>query len=77
LIARLEIKHVSNLLEQIHEYGLLYTLWTDITGCADAHFTAGKVLEGMRVTARVDEGLTVGDSRYYAIPFLSGIIGCM
>jgi hypothetical protein len=31
----------------------------------------------MRVTARVDEGLTVGDSRYYAIPFLSGIIGCM
>jgi hypothetical protein len=77
LIARLEIYHGSNLLEQIHEYGLLHTLWTDITGCSDAHLTTGNVLEGMGTSARVGEGIVVGDSRVYAIPLLSGIIGCM
>jgi hypothetical protein len=77
LIARLEIYHGSNLLEQIHEYGLLHTLWTDITGCSDAHLSTGNVLEGMGTTVRTGEGIAVGDSRVYAIPLLSGIIGCM
>ncbi len=36
-IARLEIYHGSNLLEQIHEYGVLHTMWLDMTGCNDAH----------------------------------------
>ena len=35
LISRLELYHGSNLLEQIHEYGLLHTLWMDMTGCGD------------------------------------------
>ena len=35
------------------------------------------MLEGVGVTARVGEGLTVGGFRYYAITLLSGIIGCM
>ena len=30
LISRLEIYHGSNLLEQIHEYGLLHTIWLDL-----------------------------------------------
>jgi len=77
LIERLEIYHVSNLLEQIHGYGLLRTLWTDMTGCTDAHTTTGNVIEGMSTTVREGEGLTVGSSKYYAIPLLSGIIGCM
>ena len=77
LIERLEIYHGSNLLEQIHGYGLLHTMWTDMTGCADAHYTTGNVMEGMGATARVGEDLTVGTSRYYTIPILSGIIGCL
>ncbi len=77
LISRLEIYHGSNLLEQIHEYGLLNTLWTDMTGCSDAHLTTGNVLEGMGTTARLGESLTVDTSRVYAISILSGIIGCM
>jgi len=77
LISRLELYHGSNLLEQIHEYGLLHTLWTDMTGCGDAHLTTGNVLEGMGTTNRVGEDIPVNTSRVYAIPLLSGIIGCM
>jgi hypothetical protein len=67
LIYRLNIYHGSNLLEQIHEYGLLHTLWTDMTGYSKAHITTGNVLEGMGIAARVGEGLAVGQSRVYAI----------
>ncbi len=77
LIFRLELYHGSNLLEQIHEYGLLHTLWTDMTGCGDAHVSTGNVLEGMETTRRIGEGLTVGTSTVYAIPLLSGIIRSM
>ena len=64
LIERLEVYHGSkNLLEQIHSYGVLHTLWTDITGCMDAHITTGNVTEGMSIDARTGEGLTVGSSR--------------
>jgi hypothetical protein len=77
LIARLKINHDSDLLEQIHVYGLLHTLWAYITGCVDAHITTGNLLEGMGTTARVVEGLAVSDSRYDVIFLLSGIIGCM
>jgi hypothetical protein len=77
LIARLEIYNGSNLLEQIHEYGLLHALWLDIIGCTDAHLSTGNVMEGMGTTVRVGEALTVDKSRVYTIPLLSGIIGCM
>ena len=77
LIARLGIYDGSNLLGPMHEYGLPHTLWTNITGCADAHITTGNVLEGMGTTARVGEGITMGGYRYYAIPLISRIIGCM
>ncbi len=77
LITRLEIYHGFNLLEQIHEHGLLHTLWTDMTGCSDAHITTGNVLKVMRTSARVGDDLAVSISRVYNIPILSGIIGCM
>ena len=77
LIARLEIYHGSNLLEQINEYGLLHTLWTDMTGCMDARIITGNVIKGMSTTIREGERLTVGSSKYYAIPLLSGIVGCV
>jgi len=48
-----------------------------MTGCADAHLATGNVMEGMENTARVGHDLTVGTSRYYTIPILIGIIGCM
>jgi hypothetical protein len=48
-----------------------------MTGCGDANLTTGNVLEGMGSSVRVGEALTVGTSRVYAIPILSGIIGCM
>ncbi len=50
----------------------------EITGCSDTHITTSNVLEGMASdTTRVREGLVAGKSREYAIPLLSGIIGCM
>ena len=52
-------------------------MWTDMTGCADAHLSTGNVMEGREATARVGEDLTVGASRYYAILIINGIIGCM
>ncbi len=64
-------------MEQTHSYGLLHAMWTDMTGCADAHFSTGNGMEGIGATARVGEVLLVGASRYYTIPILSGIIGCM
>ena len=60
LIARHKIYHGSDLLKQIHEYGLLSTLWTDITGYGNAHLSTSNGLEGIR--------------RIYAIMLLSGII---
>jgi len=45
LIERLEIYHGSNLLEKIPGYGLLHTLWTDMTSCGDAPLTTGNVME--------------------------------
>jgi len=76
LIARLEIYHGSNLLEQIHEYGVLHTMWLDMTGCNDAHASTGSVIEGIGGLRKGDD-LTVGSSKVYAIPILFGIIGCM
>ncbi len=76
LIARLETYHGSNLLEQIHEYRLLHTMWLDVTGCNDAHASTGNVMEGIG-GLRVGEDLVVGESRVYTIPLLSGIVGCM
>ena len=52
-------------------------MWMDMTGCADARLSIGNVIEGMETTTRVGEALLVGASRYYTIPILSGIIGCM
>jgi hypothetical protein len=77
LIEILEIYHGSNLLEQIHGHGLLHTMWTDMTGCADSHLSTANVMKGMGTTARVGEDLTGGASRYYTIPILSSIIGCL
>ncbi len=76
-IERLDIYHGFNLLEKIRGYRLLPTLWTYITDCADALISIGNVLHGMGITPRIGEGLIVGDSMYYVIPLLSGIVGCM
>ena len=77
LIERMELYHGSNLLEQLHSYNLLHTLWTDIIGCGDVHMSTDHVLEGMGTNARVGEGLAAGESMYYAILFISEITSCM
>ena len=46
IFPRLEVFHGSNLLEQIHEYGLLVNLWHDICGNSAAFGTTGILLEG-------------------------------
>ena len=46
IIARLELHHGSNLLEQIHEYGPLVNLWHDICGYSAAFGSTGDLLEG-------------------------------
>jgi hypothetical protein len=78
LFARLELYHGSNLLEQIHEYNVLHALWSDMTGSSEAQKSTGNVLEGIHATdQRVGAAIPRGGSKYYCIPLLSGIVGCM
>ena len=51
IFSRLELYHGSNLLEQIHEYGLLVNVWHDMTGSTAAHGTTSNLLEGQNVAA--------------------------
>jgi len=44
--SRLELHHGSNLLVQIHEYGLLVNRWHDMTGSISSHGTTSNLLEG-------------------------------
>ena len=46
IFSRLELYHGSNLLEQIHDYGLLVNLWHDMCGNVAAHQTTQNLLEG-------------------------------
>lgn len=78
LFARLELYHGSNLLEQVHEYGLLHTLWMDMTGGADAQQTTGTILEGTHASSyRTGATIDRTASRYFCVPLLSGIVGAM
>ncbi len=45
----LELYHGANLLEQIHEYGLLVNLWNDMTGSLAAHGTTSNLVGGQGV----------------------------
>jgi hypothetical protein len=46
IFTRLELYHGSNILEQIHECGLLVNLWHDICGNSTAFGSTGNLLEG-------------------------------
>jgi hypothetical protein len=41
--ARLEVHHDSNLLEQIHKYGLLVNMWHDMCGSTASFTTTGNL----------------------------------
>ena len=45
IISRLELYHGSNLLEQIHEYGILVNLWHDTCGNSAAFCSTGNLLD--------------------------------
>ena len=65
-------------MEQVHLYGVLHTLWTDITGDTSAHYTTGNILEGTHPSnPRAGHTLNRGETRVFCIPLLSGIVGCM
>lgn len=77
-IARLELFHGSNLLEQIHDYGLLYSLWQDMTADESASLYTGSILEGMDpATERTGIQLAGGASKVFCVPLLSGIAGVL
>ena len=46
IFSRIELYHGSNLLEQIHEYGLMVNLWHDICGNSAAFGYTGNLLQG-------------------------------
>jgi hypothetical protein len=80
LFSRLELYHGSNLLKQIHEYGLLVNLWRDMTGSTAAHGTTSSLLEGQNVAASLRTGEAIASnnvSRVFCIPLLSGIGGVL
>jgi len=76
---RLELYHGSNLLEQIHEYGLLVNLWHDMTGSISSHGTTSTLLKGQQgSTARTGEAIPGANaSRVFCIPLLSGVVGVL
>jgi len=56
IFSRLELFHGSNLLEQIHEYGLLFDLWRDMTGSTASHGNTSNLLEGRNVASSLRTG---------------------
>jgi len=78
-ISRLELFHGSNLLEQIHDYGLLYQLWMDMTADESAVRYTGSVVEGMSPGASVRVGAEMDGqtSKVFCVPIMSGIIGIL
>jgi len=78
-ISRLELFHGSNLLEQIHDYGLLYQLWMDMTADESAVRYTGSVVEGMTSGAGVRAGAEMdgATSSVFCVPIMSGIIGIL
>ena len=73
IISRLELYHGSNLLEHIHEYGLLVNLWHDICGSSAAFGSTGNLLEGQTAgttNPRTGEAIAGGASRVFCIPLL-------
>ena len=46
IFSRMELYHGSNLLERIHEYGLLVNIWHAMTGSLAAHSMTSNLLEG-------------------------------
>jgi hypothetical protein len=80
IFSRLELYHGSNLLEQIHEYGLLVNVWHDMTGSTAAHGTTSNLLEGQNVASSLRTGEAIAGanaSRVFCIPLLSGIVGVL
>ncbi len=78
LISRLEIYHGSNLLESIHEYGLLSHIWHDLQQSSDEQFNSGSLLEGSSMSsARTGAVLDGGTSRVFTVQLFSGILGCL
>mmetsp|Transcript_36540 Transcript_36540/g.86809 ORF Transcript_36540/g.86809 Transcript_36540/m.86809 type:complete len:452 (+) Transcript_36540:478-1833(+) len=79
IISRISIYHGSNLLEDIHEYGLLHSLWMDIAGDADALGTSGNVMEGVDAVPFNRNGVQIPENgkRTFCVPLLSGVIGVL
>ncbi len=78
---RLELYHGSNLVEQIHKYGTLVTLWHDMTdpSLLTARSTS-KLMEGQSVSSSLRTMETIagiGGSRVFSISLLSGIVGVL
>ena len=78
-ISRLELFHGSNLLEQIHDYGLLYQLWMDMVADDSATQYTGTVVEGIAVSANPRVGADIDGqvSRVFCVPILSGLVGVL
>ena len=79
LFSRLELYHGSNLLEQIHEYGMLHTLWMDVTGSHEAHKNTLNLMEGTHPTTERTGASVAGanGTRVFAMPLMSGIVGTL
>ena len=76
LFSSLRVYHGSNLLESIEEYNVLYTLWQDMVGSAEAMKHTGNLLEGMNdSTERTGTTLNPLGSDVLVMPILSAIVG--
>ena len=63
IFSRMELYHGSNLLEQIHEYGLLVNLWHDMTGFLAAHGTTSNLMEGQGIFSSLRSGEAIPGGR--------------
>ena len=77
IVSRRELYHGSDLLEQIHEYGMLVNLWHDICRNLSSFTTTNNLLEGQGATREGGTIAGAGASRVLCVPLLSGIVGLL
>lgn len=73
-IQNLLLYHGSNLLEQINEYNALYHFLLDMQGSEESVGRAGTILQGSS-SSRTGATIAFGESQYFCIPVLSGVVG--
>lgn len=77
-IRQLSVRLGSSVLETIGDYNALSMLLTDVQGTSARSLYSGNVLEGSSATTvRTGDSISGGETRTFAVPLVSGILGVL